>query len=291
MILRVIVACHNRRELTSRAVVDVRMAADRAGLRSETYVFDDGSTDGTGEALRELDPPVMVLQGDGTAFWAKGMAVAERAALSDASDTDWLLWLNDDVVLDRDAMARARIHMSEYPDRVLVGALREPGVPETSYGGYRLWNRWMHPTRIALVRPSDSLRTIDTFNGNFVLVPVGVARTLGGIDGDFPHSGADLDYGFRCVKRGIAVRLLPGTFGECGRRPAAPPGALLADWRALVDARAPTGPRTVSRLLRKHAPIRWPIYFMSKYAAWWLRRLTGNGPRAGDSTLPYAKPH
>ena len=77
--IAVIMTCHNRRETTVRCLR--HFGRSRAG-RLRLFVTDDGSTDGTSEAIRAIWPEATIIHGTGTLFWAAGMALAERAAVS-----------------------------------------------------------------------------------------------------------------------------------------------------------------------------------------------------------------
>lgn len=270
MTIYVILACHNRRTLTVRAVQDAADSALAAGLDAHFVLYDDGSTDGTADAVRELGLPATLISGDGTAFWAKSMSFAEKCALAEASDDDWVMWLNDDVHLDDDALARLAPRLAG--NSILVGAMRDPNSGELTYSGLR--RAGWHPLGFAVVDSSDRLQPIDTFNGNLVCVPVTVARALGGIDGEFAHAWADLDYGLRARAAGIPVLLAPGTYGTCPRNVPNRSGSILARWRRHRSRKGGGEPASVERLIRRHEPAKWPWAQWASTALWWIREGT-----------------
>lgn len=270
MIVHLLLACHNRRSMTIRAIQDAASSASAAGLNAHFVLYDDGSTDGTADAVRDLELPVTVVSGDGTAFWAKSMSVAERRALTEATDEDWVVWLNDDVQLDRDAFIRLVSRLSG--NMILVGAMRDPDSGDVSYSGFRRVG-W-HPLGFAIVEPGDRLQPIDTFNGNLVCVPVAIARTLGGIDGEFSHAWADIDYGLRAREAGIPVLLAPGTYGTCPRNAPNHSGSILTRWRWHRSRKGGGEPASVKRLIRRHEPAKWPWAQWASTALWWVREGT-----------------
>ncbi len=225
MPLHVLLACHNRRALTVRAITTFARAAKAAGGADADFtVFDDGSTDGTAEALAALDLPVVRIVGDGSAFWSRSMAEAEAYVLHACDDDGYVVWLNDDVELDGgDFLEVALAAAKSVPAAILVGAMRDPGTGQLSYSGHR--SGGIHPLKLVPVEPNGTLQSIDTFNGNLVLVPMRIARELGGIDGLLSHFGADTDYGFRAGERGFKVfLLLPRFVGSCAQKnPVRPP--------------------------------------------------------------------
>ena len=126
--------------------------------------------------------------------------------------------------------------------------------------------------RFALVAPNDSLQSIDTFNGNLVMVPVSVARLLAGLDGGFSHALADIDYGLRCGRSNVNVLLAPMTYGNCPRNAVPPRGDLWADWLAFIGPKGGGNCTSVRRILRKSNPRSWPLFMAGTYVLWWVRR-------------------
>jgi glycosyltransferase involved in cell wall biosynthesis len=97
--LHTVLACRNRRDLTVRAISTFAGTAALAGVGDRLIIFDDGSTDGTVEALSALDLPVPRIAGDSSAFMARSMAEAEARVLGVRHD-GYVASLNDDVELD-----------------------------------------------------------------------------------------------------------------------------------------------------------------------------------------------
>src|ERR1700687_5043268 len=89
-----ILTAHNRRE-TTLACLRSYFSQDIARAELGAVVVDDGSSDGTGQAVSAAFPAAEVISASGDLFWARGMATAEARAVRSAPD--YLLWLNDDV--------------------------------------------------------------------------------------------------------------------------------------------------------------------------------------------------
>ncbi|WIB00734.1 glycosyltransferase family 2 protein [Curtobacterium sp. MCBA15_012] len=270
MKLYILIACHNRLELTTRALQQVQDAAGDAAMDVRIVVFDDGSTDGTAAAIRSMQGPITLLEGDGSAFWARSMHEAEKHVLERAAaeDSDFLLWLNDDVDLDRasfQAMLRDARH-----DRVTVGATLDPTNGSVTYSGLR--RSGIHPLNFERIDPTDQSGTVDTFNGNCVLVPVGLARKIGGIDGRFSHGLADIDYGLRCSRLDIPVVLAPRPIGRCARNPAPARQSAWHDWQSFRGAKGGGNFHSLRLILSKSHPWTWFLPVAASYASWWARR-------------------
>lgn len=268
--LHVVLACHNRRDLTVRAISTFAESAALAGALADFTVFDDGSTDGTAEALSALDLPVIRIAGDGSSYWASSMAEAEARVLGLHHD-GYVVWLNDDVDLDGDAVEVAVAAAALVPSAVLVGAMRDPDSGQLTYSGLR--RKGLHPLNFEPVGPDGRLLAIETFNGNLVLVPLEIARSLGGIDGSFSHALADIDYGVRVRDAGFALYLLPRVVGSCPRNPIRTRGRAMDDWHAFLGVKGGGNYRSMKRILQKWHANTWMGYIGVTYTMWWTRRL------------------
>jgi GT2 family glycosyltransferase len=235
-------------------------------LELAAVLVDDGSVDGTTEAVRERFPETEVVAGDGSLYWAGGMALAERVAVAQAPDC--VLWLNDDVVLDPDAVLRLTRTASSRPGGcIAVGALRDPASGDLTYSGVR--RRGFHPLRVDLVSPAEVPLEVETFNGNTVLVPWQVASKVGPLDGAFIHYAADFDYGLRARRVGVTSVLAPGTVGTCTKNPERElwrDGSVSARERLSILL-GPKGlpPRPRARYLARHGGPGWFVFWALPY--------------------------
>ncbi len=261
-----LLTCHNRRELTLRCLAAL-FAQEFASATPElrAVVVDDGSTDGTAEAVLESFDAAQVVRAGGSLFWAGGMQLAELTAI--AERPDYLLWLNDDVELDVMALDRLLATAGTCPDAVVVGALLDPDSRAVTYSGVTL-SRW-HPLRARLVEPGDRPLEADTFNGNVVLVPRVVYESVGRIDGSFSHGQADFDYGLRARRAGFRVVVAPRAVGACSR---GGEHGTFADTALPLRRRwqlvqSPTGlpMRSHARYLRRHGGPLWPLFWAAPY--------------------------
>ena len=262
-----ILAAHNRRDYT---LACLRSLEQQAGHEAAVtaYVVDDGSTDGTGEAIAEQFPDAVLLQGDGSLFWGGGMRLAFGTALQRRHE--YYLWLNDDTHLDDDTLAvllRTDCDLRQRGEApsIVVGTTRDPETGALTYGG-RVRPERFRPLRFMLVPPGDEPREAETMNGNCVLIPYQVAEAVGNIDRAYVQSMGDYDYGLRARGAGFGVWVAPGTIGTCAndhqRRTDQQP--LLSEVRRLGSVKG-LEPKAWRVFTRRWAGPLWPMYWASPY--------------------------
>lgn len=229
---------HNRRELTLRCLESITAQKD-TDAHIDVILCDDGSTDGTAEAVATRFDQVTIIPGNGDLFYSGGMRVAWQAALPSDPDFYWLL--NDDTELDETALQRLLTTHREVVQRrgvpvLIVGSTRDLA-GGCSYGG--VVQRRVRRLRFDLVEPGYTPRPADTMNANCVLVPRDVVERVGVIDAAFRHGMGDYDYGLRARQRGCEVWVSPGTIGTCTPNPGFVPSAqgLRSEWQRLRSVR------------------------------------------------------
>lgn len=214
----VIITCYNRREKTLTCLKHLINQKGIGEIDLNVYLVDDGSTDGTGAAVRKNFPQVHVLQGDGTLYWNGGMRFA--FAIAKKSDYDYYLWLNDDTYLYSDALkilleTSKNIMQQKGGAVIITGTSKDIDTGQVSYGGRKRKSRFYPLTFIQLENSSEP-QQCDTFNGNVVLIPHKVAQEIGNISQEFSKQhGGDIDYGLRAKYAGFESWVAPGVIGTC----------------------------------------------------------------------------
>lgn len=216
--IAVLMTCFNRREATLaclRSLATQAYSVDQLTV----IVVDDGSTDGTARAVEsEFSSSnrlhLLMSHGDGTLYWAGGTRRA--SGIADDISPDFVLWLNDDVVLMESALTDLVGVSRLYGDEaIVVGATCDPTTGEFTYGGRRRPSR--SPFDFVAVEPSGQTEAVDAMNGNAVLIPASVRERLGPPDKAFRHNMADFDYAFRARASRIDVVQAPDYVGYCVR--------------------------------------------------------------------------
>ena len=152
-----VMTVHNRRALTLECLDSLR-AQQVPGGALDVFVVDDGSTDGTAEAVTQHHPDVRLLCGNGDLYWNGGMRRALDEAM--AGDYDYYLWMNDDTKLVGDAVIALLLQTEQqlrergHVPVIVVGTTRHPETGEHTYGGQVRLFRWRR-LRWTLVQPGN----------------------------------------------------------------------------------------------------------------------------------------
>jgi len=218
--LAVIMACHNRRESTLSCLRALKQQKIPDGVSVEVYLLDDGSTDGTSEAVHNEFPYVHIVQGDGSLFWNRGMHKSFSAAIR--KGFDYYMWLNDDSLLYDNALEtllNTSFHLkNKGHECAIVGSgMQDPVSGEFTYGGVKTYQSRWGRVRQKPVIPANEAIQCDVCNGNCVLIPAAVVSKVGNLDPIYTHRWGDHDYCFRALNHDCSVWVAPGYLGTCRR--------------------------------------------------------------------------
>lgn len=187
-----LLTCYNRKAKTEQCLRSLFQIVPYA----DVYLVDDGSTDGTGEMVKENFPMVNLIEGSGDLYWARGMHKAWTEALK--KNFDYYVWLNDDIILNQDFLEELMsCHKEAGEKSVITGIITDANTNEVIYGGTDAENR-LNPI-------TGQIQPVRNMNGNVVLVPKCVVDQIGIIDPHFHHAVGDIDYGYTAQENGIKV--------------------------------------------------------------------------------------
>lgn len=273
---------HNRAQKTLSCLKSLCNIA-LPGVQFTHVLVDDGSCDGTAQAVASHCPEVILVSGSGNEYWAGGMRLGWCRAVSHLS-FDALFVYNDDVQFDSQRLSEffecmATMLRNNIPCDILVGSLTDSN-GNLSYGGLLL-DKGFHPLRMHTQYPDDSsLIKVDTMNMNACIISNHCLRNYGFLESYFVHSGADIEYGLRVSKRGGAVQLFTSIVGVCDKNNA-------------IGTSGEKGISPIESLKRfvsiKEQPlrVRWklyktyggalfPIFFIAPYINFFIRYVRNN---------------
>jgi GT2 family glycosyltransferase len=255
----VVITCHNRKEKTLKCLE--MLYAQEPALDFAVVLVDDGSTDGTAEAVEAMFPGVELLKGTGDLFWAGGMRMALNTAMS--RPYSGYLWLNDDVRLDRDALSRLLAVQTDRFGGIVGGAMRGETGKEAIYGGSLKVG--VNPFKFKFVQPRDSEPlSVEVLHGNLLWVNRNAALKVGNIAPYLHHLGGDYEYCMRAGRLGVKCILAPGTFGVCPANPRPVVRRGLAGLRRMLSTKE-MPIKIALPLYRRYAGPFWPLWLSLPY--------------------------
>ena len=256
-------AVHNRWGMTREILT--KLDDIPSNIELCIHVVDDGSSDSTHTEMKNY-PKVSYFRGNGDLFWAKSMKVAQDSV---SDKVDYILWLNNDVILNMDFYARILQSINDFPKSILVGQTSDPITKQITYGGLK--RRGRHPHRLEKIHAQTDYIEADTFCGNIVLVPNSINKAVGGIDGEFEHGYADYDFGYRAKKNGHSIVVIPGFLGTCSENPNLILNKSRSKVLGMLFSKKYLPFRSQVRFCMRHGGPEWPVYVLAPY----LRALLG----------------
>lgn len=223
--VEIVAPVHNRKALTLLCLQSL-LRINSNGLDVGIVIVDDGSTDGTSDAIREQFPDVDIVNGDGELWFTEGTNVGVRRALE--RDPKYILLMNDDQVFDEDFLVTL-VETAEQNPRSVVGSLlllwdmphkvfQVAPVWSTRHGGWRHWQSqtvWTVP---------EKPWKVDLIVGNCLLVPAEAMRECGLMNSKrYPNFG-DAEYTPRLRKAGWKLVIDPRSRVFC--QPNTSPGRI-----------------------------------------------------------------
>ena len=213
--IAVLITVHNRKTKTINSLNNLFHQSIPPNCKLDVYMTDDGCTDGTPEAVREMFPDVSIIKGDGTLFWNRGMWTAWDVAAKE-KDYDYYLWLNDDSFLFPHCIQNLLESSNECNNQaVIVASMRNQEDEQITYGGFRLSDG-------RLAEPNGELQECKTMNGNCVLIPRCIFMKCGNLDWAYRHAIGDLDYGYTVRRNGFKIYASKEFLGICDSHPQLP---------------------------------------------------------------------
>ena len=193
----IIIPVHNRKATTLRCLRHLRDSGDLSWCRA--IVVDDGSTDGTAEAVQARFPEATVLRGDGNLWWTGAIVLGMRHAVERGAD--FLVWLNDDVLPDAGALEALIGFLRAHPRAIAGASFRHAATGRVLATGFR--------GRRRLAAGAGEAVPVDGMSGYCVGLPAAVVASIGYPDASrFPHYAADGMYLLKAGRAGFRVFLL-----------------------------------------------------------------------------------
>lgn len=203
-----IIPVHNRKAMTLNILDEVQRQLRETDSWDlfNIIVVDDGSKDGTAEAIANQFPEVVLLRGDGSLWWM-GSIVKGMAYALDQFQTDYFVWLNNDLSLAANFISNLLdlCLKQNLKNKVVGGIVVHERYPDwIVYGGKseRLHIRNTSDFDLANSQELD----VDVLPGNIVVIPKEVVAVLKLPNAKlFPQNGGDYEYVRQAKEQGFQV--------------------------------------------------------------------------------------
>jgi len=206
--IAVILPVHNRREITLACLRQLQ------GLKAGAFIYDvivvdDGSTDGTSEAVSRDFPGAVLLRGDGNLWWAGGVNKGMKYALD--NDYDFVYIINDDIEMNPESLQILYRTLKKIPysvcSSVIIDRIHRNFILYAGYNYSGLFKKLKSPLRGRYLEAfRGKILDVDCLSTKSVLIPMEVVRDVGFLDAEhFPHGISDYDYLLRVKSRGYRL--------------------------------------------------------------------------------------
>lgn len=208
----VLIPVHNRKNDTVRCVKD--LIAQDIKIEIEIVIVDDGSTDGTKEALAQLDMlsksglrRVEILQGNGSWWWSRCIEEAIQYVRPRLRSEDRILFLNDDVRLDSNYCSTLISVNEKFGDCIVMSQLIDISDGSIIDSPVSVLSKTLEIRSLPVdASKSGSVSRSDVAPGRGTLYPASLfLRDLNVDSRRLPHYLSDYEFSVRAKRTGLDI--------------------------------------------------------------------------------------
>jgi len=206
--IAILIPVFNRKEISLNCIRQLKLV-DFCQQEVDIIIIDDGSTDGTADAIANEFDDVVLLKGDGDLWWTGAMNKGIEFVL--ANSYDYVFFLNDDLEFKSDFFISLYEGMRKFPDAIIssIKLIAHSDKQEILTAGFKI-KGFFHELNNFMAGDLYQPHTLpefiecDVLTGASLIMPVNVIRKIGMMDDlRFPHNWGDLEYVRRASLSGI----------------------------------------------------------------------------------------
>lgn len=196
----VLAPIYNRKETTLNFL---KSFSNQTYKDYQMVIIDDGSTDGSSEAILAEFPKTIILKGDGNLWWTRSMNKGLEYILSVAEDNDYVLAINDDVTVKNNYIEKLVFTSKENEDAIVGSIYRDIENEDIIYdSGVKIdWKRYIY-YQVKYDKDKKFIDDVDTLATRGTLILIKIVKDIGIFERKLRHYGADYEYFFRAKKFG-----------------------------------------------------------------------------------------
>jgi GT2 family glycosyltransferase len=216
LLVSIVIPVYNRKAITLNCLKQLKSVA-LDGFSTKVIVVDDGSTDGTCDAIRKQYPNTVLLHGNGSLWWAGAVNLGVRYALE--AESDYILTLNDDTYFGNDFIKELLLVANDHPNAIIGSITAYRNSTEDlrlCQAGIFLSPYFKNITHKIFYKDELGKSKViftDGLSGRSLLIASNIFKEIGFFDENlFPHGSSDYEFTLRAQKKGfkslIATRSL-----------------------------------------------------------------------------------
>jgi GT2 family glycosyltransferase len=198
-LVHIIIPVHNRKQITLKCLDTLKQHGDMD--KYHIVVVDDGSTDGTSQAIQSLYPEVTILQGDGNLWWTG--AIKQGMEYAYQQGAEYFIWLNDDCLATENTLSDSIEFCQQNPNSIVgCQGFEVNDINVLAFGGkYKTWKGYNLQNF-----PKNTVSPCDMLSGNLVVIPRKTVDLIGFPEPNLlPHYGGDTLFLVRARKAGFNI--------------------------------------------------------------------------------------
>ena len=203
--IAIILPVHNRKDTTLNCIKQLQTISNK-DFEFDVIVIDDGSSDGTCEAIIKSYPHINILKGDGNLWWSGAINVGFKYAIT--NNYNFVYTLNDDITIFVDTL-QVLYDSFKYDRNAVYSSIRMGKQNKYFTAGFE-YSGFFKKLKGQVFTLSNYIKDdfieADSISTKSTLIPVNIIKQVGFFDTKhFPHNYSDFDYFIRVKKEGFKL--------------------------------------------------------------------------------------